>query len=232
MAMDYTTFVASLSNLMATDPTTPEFAIFLPDCITYAEKRIYRELDILDSVWAASATLTADNRVLQTPAAAYGNFITIQGVNVLSYAPNQRVQLQPVSVSFLNAVYGAPGSGLSGIPQYFAMFRQDTMVFGPWPDQDYAVEILGTYRPEPLSETNPTTPLTIYYPDVFLAASMIFASGYMRDFGAQSDNPAQSQSWESQYQALMKGAELENLRAKFAGPGWTSLSSTPVAPSR
>ena len=152
----------------------------------------------------------------------------MQGINVLAY--QQRVQLQPVATSFLNAVYGTPAT--AGVPQYFAMFTQDTAFLGPYPDSNYPIEIFGTFRPEPLSPTHTTTYLTEYLPDVFTAASMIFASGYMRDFGAQSDNPNQAQSWENQYQLLFKGANLESLRQKFAGPGWLSLSAIPVADSR
>jgi hypothetical protein len=228
--MDYTSFVASLANLMATDPTTPEFQIFLPDCITYAEKRIYRELDVIDTVWANSTMLTVGSRELIPPMALYGDYITFQGVNILIPNLPRRVQLQPCSLSFLNAVYGTPVT--SGVPKYFGMYRQDSLYLGPWPDEPYVAEVLGTYRPQPLSPTHTTTYLTQYLPDVFLAAAMIFASGYMRDFGAQSDNPAQAQSWESQYQALAKGANLESLRQKFAGPAWTSLSSIPVSDTR
>jgi hypothetical protein len=83
-----------------------------------------------------------------------------------------------------------------------------------------------------MSVTNPVTFLTQYLPDLLVAAGMIFASGYMRDFGSQSDNPQQSNSWESQYQTLFKSANLLELRKKFAGPGWTSLSSLPIAPVR
>ena len=91
---------------------------------------------------------------------------------------------------------------------------------------------MGTYRPEPLSPSHPETFLTEYMPDIFLAASMIFITGYQRDFGAQSDNPQQAQSWEAQYNNLVKGAMLESLRQKFAGPAWTSLSAIPIAPDR
>jgi hypothetical protein len=228
MALDYNSYVSSLANLMTADPLQPEFQIFLPDCITYAEKRMYRELDLINTVAAATSNLTANDRLFNLPAAPYGSFITTQGVNV--FANNQRVQLQPVSISFLNAVWGTAAT--KGVPEYFAMLTQDSLLLGPYPDQNYVVEVIGTYRPEPLSITNQTTFITEYLPDLFLAASMVFASGYMRDFGAQSDNPAQAQSWENTYTNLFKGANLEALRQKFSGPAWTSLSAIPVADSR
>ena len=228
--MDYNSYVASLSNLMATDPTTPEFQIFLPDCIAYAEKRIYRELDVVDTIWTSSTTCTPGTRVVIPPPALYGSYITLVNICVLTNNPERRVTLQPVTISYLNTVWGT--SNNSSIPQYFAPYRQDSFYVGPWPDQAYTIEVQGTYRPEPLSISHPNTFLTQYMPDVFLAASMVYASGYMRDFGAQSDNPQQAQSWEAQYQTLAKGAMLESLRQKFAGPAWTSLSAIPVAQER
>ncbi len=228
--MNYSTFVATIANLMATDPTTLEFEQILPEIIEYSEGRIYRELDALNTVWSSSTNLTTNDRRFITPPAEYGNYLTVTGVNVYAGFPTQRVVLEPVSVSFLNSVYGTATS--AAVPKYFAMLRQNEILVGPYPDQDYQVEIFGTYQPEPMSVTNPVTFLTQYLPDLLVAAGMIFASGYMRDFGSQSDNPQQSNSWESQYQTLFKSANLLELRKKFAGPGWTSLSSLPIAPVR
>ena len=228
--MTYDSFVASLANLMVVDPATPEFEIFIPDCIQYSEKRIYRELDVIDTVWMSEATLTPGNRLFVPPPARYGSYITYQGMNIVIPNPLQRIQLQPVSLSYLNAVWGTPNN--SGVPHYFGVFRQDSVIVGQWPDKAYTIEVLGTYRPEPLSATHPETYLTQYLPDLFLAASVVFASGYMKDFGSQADAPQQSQSWENQYQLLSKSANLETLRQKYAGPGWTSLSAIPIADSR
>ena len=50
--------------------------------------------------------------------------------------------------------------------------------------------------------------------------------------GSQSDNPQQAQSWEAQYQGLIKSAEMEEVRKKFAGPGWTSLSAVANPPNK
>ena len=52
---------------------------------------------------------------------------------------------------------------------------------------------------------------------------MVFASGYQKNFGSQSDDPKMAMSWEDQYQKLMASANAEELRKKWAGPGWTSL---------
>lgn len=237
MAMDYTNYVQSIANLTAlADPTLPigdmpiEFQQMIPNMIDYAEKRIYRELDVVDTIWTSQGTTTRKSRVVITPPARYGNYITVQNVSIILDSPPQRVNLQPTTVSYLNYVWGTDAT--LSVPQYFAPYRQDSFFIGPYPDRNYVIEIMGTYRPEPLSPTHTETFLTQFMPEIFLAASMIFASGYQRDFGSQSDNPAQAQSWESQYQNLIKGAMLESLRQKFAGPAWTSLSAIPVAPER
>jgi hypothetical protein len=64
-------------------------------------------------------------------------------------------------------------------------------------------------------------------------ASMIFVSGYQRNFGRASDDPAMAQSYEAQYQTLLKGATVEEARKKFESSGWTSQSPAVVSsPSR
>lgn len=237
MSMDYGEYVSILANLMAADPTTPEFLNFLPNCIQYSENRIYRELDLLNTTVVNSAnSFTAGSRSFTLPTnGANGIFYTVTGVNVITPAgvtPDNgtRNQLAAVSMDYLNAVWNSATG--AGVPQEFAMVNQFTIMVGPWPNANYTVEIIGTIQPAPLSDTNTTTFLTTYLADLFTAASMVFASGYMRDFGAQTDNPQQAQSWESQYQTLLKSAMLLELRKKFAGPGWTPFSSVPISAAR
>ena len=98
-----------------------------------------------------------------------------------------------MSWNALDALYGS--STPSGPPRFYALQDAATLAFGPWPDQAYGVEILGVIRPQPLSAANPQTTLSLYFPDLLLAACMIFMAGYQRDFGQQSDDPALAQSW-------------------------------------
>ena len=55
------------------------------------------------------------------------------------------------------------------------MVTQNQIVVGPWPDQDYQVEMTGTIRPAALSAANQTTLLTTYFPDLWFAATMVEA---------------------------------------------------------
>lgn len=236
--MNYTTYIAQIANLMAADSTTPEFQTMVPGMIAYAENRIYRELDLLNTVVVnATQSLTAGNRAFAIPTnGSNGIFYTVTGVNVITPITattanaGTRNQLAAVTMDYLNAVWNS--SAGAGVPKEFAMVDQFNIIVGPWPDKAYLVEIIGTVQPAPMSATNPTTFLTNYLQDLLIAASMIFASGYMRDFGSQADNPSQAQSWENQYVTLLKSAMLLELRKKWAGPSWTPYSSVPISPTR
>jgi hypothetical protein len=234
MAMNYDTFVSTIANIGALDPTTTEFIQIMPQVISYAEDRIYRELDLLDTIFVnATKALQPGTRDFALPQIQEGsyasNYLTVTGINLI-YGGNQRQVLQPVALTYLNYVWGS--STGAALPEYFAMVKQDNIVVGPWPDQAYQVEVFGTYQPQPMSSSNQITLLTTYVPDLLVAAAMVMLSGYMRDFGAQSDNPQQAMSWEQTYQNLFKSAQMLELRKKQCGPGWTALSSIPVVPVR
>jgi hypothetical protein len=74
-----------------------------------------------------------------------------------------------------------------------------------------------------------TTYLTLNYPDLFLAASMIFVCAYLQNYGAMSDNPQEAQSWENQYKELLASAMLEEQRRRGQGAGWTAQLPAPIA---
>lgn len=233
MSLTYTTFVSQLSNLMAADSSTTQFQTMLPGLIDYAEQRIYRELDLLSTIVKdASASLTANSRNFTLPS-AQGRFVTVQGVNVItpvSTAPDSGTRnfLSPKSRDYLDAVWNS-ASGAT-VPRCFAMITDQTLIVGPWPDSSYTVEVIGTIRPAALSSTNTTTFLTTYLPDLFMAASMVFASGYMRNYGAQAGDPQMATSWEAQFERLLASANIEELRKRFSSFGWTSHQD--VAPAQ
>ncbi len=68
-----------------------------------------------------------------------------------------------------------------------------------------------------------------YLPDLLIMASMVYISAYQRNFGRQSDDPQMAQSYEGQYQALLKSATVEEARKKFEAAAWSSQSPAQVA---
>jgi hypothetical protein len=235
MSLTYTTYVDQVANLMAADSAGANFQTMLPGMIDYAEQRIYRELDLLSTIVRDySSNLTANDRNFALPS-GQGRFVTVQGINVITPVATDpddgtRNFLNPVSRDYLDAVWN--GASGATVPEFFAMITDQTLIVGPWPDNSYKMEIIGTIRPTALSSGNPTTYLTLYLPDLFIAASMIYASGYMRNFGAQADDPKMAMSWEAQYSRLLASANIEELRKRFAGFGWTSHQDVAPTPER
>ena len=121
----------------------------------------------------------------------------------------------------------APAS--PSVPSYYAMITDQQIIVGPPPDATYKLEVVGTIRPVPLSSSNQTTYLTLYLPDLFMTAALIFASGYQLNFNAMGDNPQQSVSWETHYQPLLQSANIEENRKKYVSQAWSSKQPAPLA---
>lgn len=233
MSYTYITYVSALAELMVVDSADANFQNILPSIIQYAELRIYRDLDLLDtSTRDDSATLTAGNRDFDLPS-ANGTFIVTDEINVITPVSattangGTRNQLVPASDEMFNALW--PSVSGSTIPQYFAMINQDTIMVAPWPDQSYRIEVVGTVRPPALTSSNTTTVLTEFFPDIFICASMVFAAGYQKNYGAQADDPRQSVSWETQYQTLLTSAKTEEARKTFTSQGYSDKSPVPTS---
>jgi len=228
-------YVQQIATMAVVEANNPEYLIVLPQMITYAENRMYRDLDFLFTSIATTAYgLTAGSRQIAVPA---GVFVVPEQINVLVGSSNPdtatRQTLTPTTKEFLDAVYGSGASVNRGLPQYFCPFDDYTFLVGPYPDQNYTCELVGTYRPASLGDgtggTTTTTFISLYLPDLFIMASMIYISAYQRNFGRANDDPQMAVTYEGQYQALLKSALMEENRKKFEAAAWSSQSPSPVA---
>ena len=231
-----TSYIDQIATLAVVEPTNTEFLVILPQMITYAENRMYRDLDFLFTSIATTAYgMTAGSRQISVPS---GTFVVPEQINVITPVgtsdPDQgtRVPLLPTTKEFLDACYGSGIAANRGLPKYWVPFDDYTFLVGPYPDQSYACEIVGTYRPASLSATNLTTFISLYLPDLFIMASMIYISAYQRNFGRANDDPQMAVTYESQYMTLLKSADLEENRKKFEAAAWSSqepsISATPT----
>ena len=230
-----TSYVLQISTMAVVSSSDTNFATILPQMITYAENRIYRDLDLLfTSIASTSYSLSTGSRQITVPTSV---FVVPEQINLITPSgtsnPNSgiRVPLLATTREYLDAVCG--DSTTVGQPQYFAPFMGSAtnwnFLVGPYPDANYTVEIVGTFRPDSLSATNNTTFISLYLPDLFIMASMIYISAYQRNFGRLNDDPQMAITYESQYQALLKGAMSEEYRKKMEGAAWASQSTSPIA---
>lgn len=228
---NYATYVNQIALLAVVDPTDPNFVSNVPSMIEYAELRILRDLDLLVVLGSIEGYfLTVGSRQITIP---MGTMVVSEQINVITPYPvsdpelGARNPMTPTTKEYLDMVYG--DSSVTGLPEYYVPFNDNLFLVGPFPDANYYVEIVGTVRPAPLSVSNPTTFISQYLPDLFTMASMVYVSGYQRNFGRQSDDPQMAQSYEQQYKILLEGAVKEEVRKKYESVGWSSMDPSPLA---
>lgn len=231
-------YLNQIATLAVVSPTDTNFLIILPQAITYAENRIYRDLDFLQTSTSLTGTLTAGDRRFNLSQPSNGTFVVSEQINVITPSsvtdpddPNAvRNPCLPVTKEFLDQVYGSGAVANRGLPIYYAPFNDTLFYLGPFPDQSYTVEVVGTYRPDSLSASNQTTFISLYLPDLMIMASMVYVSAYQRNFSSASSNdPQMPVTYETQYTTLLKGAMVEEARKKYESSAWSSMSPSAVA---
>lgn len=219
----------------------PDFANTLPSAIAYAEGRIYR-----DCVFLAQRTqnpipglvFTAGSRELDLstanpPVLVVEGVAMITPVGAASAAAGTRQPFDLASLDVIDIMWPQesvtlnPANLQSG--RMAAMKDDHTLVVAPTPDAAYKAEITGLVQPEPLSATNTETYVSRIYPDLLIPAGMIFISGFLRDFGAQSEDPRTGLSWEGVYRGQLPGVQAEEQRRRTQGTGWSPNTPTPLA---
>lgn len=248
--MLWTDYVTSLGALLAmsqtitapataTPSTNSDFNNILPRAVEFAELMMYRDpdLDFLAvRTFDTTTAVTANVRDLALPATIIVPF-DLNLISPAASAPNSgtRNPVQRVSIEFLNMFYPTTAT-VTGLPLYYAITDNNQTAaiglqarLGPTPDGAYVAEWYGQYRPAALSATNTQTFLTVNLPDLFISASMVFMSGYQRNFGAQSDDPKMATSWVAIYAEQKRTAAVDDARRKAQATGWTAYPATPSA---
>jgi hypothetical protein len=235
MSFTYSTFLTALSQEIAITSTNPDFLAILPTFIQNAELRIFRDLDLLSTVFRDTALTPAYNQRSQILPQSYGQFVVVEGVNFM----NQGVRLNALTACSRELIDGlfpteaAPASTSS--PRFFARDTDQTILVAPSLGNGYtvpALEIVGTVRPTPLSATNTTTFISQSLPDLLLYAAMVEATGWMKNYGAQAEDPKMGMSWESRYQGALGPALSEETRKKFQSGSWSAKSRPMSQPER
>ncbi len=216
MALTYAQYVTTIANELVVSEAEPNFVQILPSIINYAEERIYRELNLLATVVRdVSANWSGNSRFFTLPTPSAGRYVQLMEISSVD-AGSARHPLIVASRAFIDAV--SPNQNILTTPQYpiwYAMVTDQTIMIGPVPSSSFQVEIYGTIRPTPLSVTNTSTYLSLYLPDLLVAASMIFGVGWQRNFGAMANDPQMSLAWEGLYQKAFASADSEETRKRF-----------------
>lgn len=216
----YDTFVDAALAAFSNIPTTgananASFLAAMPTIIDQAEQKIYADLQLLATIVTDGTGLTSANTrnfTLPTPAGA-SQFTVLQSVNILN--GTSRTPVIKCARELLDFLW-PDNTGTGAVPSKWAPLTDTVIIFGPSPTTAYNVECIGTIRPAPLADDNQTTYLSTQLPGLFFAAAMVAVSGFMRNFGAQADDPKMANSWQQQYDILLPLAKGEETMRKFA----------------
>ncbi len=212
--MDYTGFVADLARWgRVTNPATNvTWLATLPNIITLAEQRIYRDLDLLATMVTDTGTTIVNTRTFTLPQNV-GLFTILHDVNLIN--GTDRTPLVKINRAAMDMLFPNSVTGLT--PTRWAPLTDQIILLGPSPGGVSTLECIGNVTPDPISASNANTFLSDVLPDLFFASAMVALTGYMQNWGAQADNPQAGLSWEEYYKKLLASADSDEMRRKFSG---------------
>ena len=257
--MNYDEIMTTLMTLAAVplNAEDDKFQRIIPATFLYADGRIYRELSFLATDVTQPVTLVANERETLLPAdVVHVRSIDVCTPVGPITRNSRRHPLERISPEALRMFWPQP-SFKPGVPKKYAIvgvrpplevlpqppqigtqplppnFASERFVYAvhlmPSPDRAYTAEVFAGVQPKVLSQSNPETFLSVYYSELFIAACMVFITGYQRDYGAASDDPQRAVSWEGNYKVLRESIALEAAMQRGEGPGFTALPPAGVA---
>jgi hypothetical protein len=153
----------------AENPFTPEL---IATFVQQAEQRIYNTVQLPALRKNSRSNLSTNAPYMNTPE----DYLSVFSFAVVT--PTGRYEyLIDKDVNFIRAAYPTPTS--TGLPQYYALWDQDTFMFGPSPDQPYEVELHYFYYPESIV-TAGNSWLGENFDSVLLYGALAEAATYMK----------------------------------------------------
>lgn len=166
--MNYSQLVAEIQSYTENQFQTTDINTF----IDQAEQRIYNSVQLPALRKNVTGTLTINNKYLTCPA----DWLATYSIAVIDALGNYDYLLSK-DVNFIRASYPAPTS--TGLPEYYALFDQNTFILGPTPDANYSVELHYYHYPESIV-TAGTTWLGDNFDSSLLYGALLEAYTYMK----------------------------------------------------
>lgn len=134
--MNYTALVTEVQTYTENSFVTADINTF----IRQAEQRIYNAVQLPALRKNSTGNLTAGNKYLTAP----DDWLSTYSLAVVSNTGEFNYLLNK-DVNFIRAAYPYPND--EGLPEYYAVFDQNTFILGPTPDDTYVVELHYFYYP-------------------------------------------------------------------------------------
>jgi len=148
-----------------------------------AELRIFREVDADYTREYATANLNINSPYLDLPSAnvttSTRTSIIVRSMLVFdsTQTPTTKEYLDKRDTSF---IFEYNSTGSTGVPKYYANWKETTIIMAPAPDAQYKVQLSYIYSPEALSATNTTTYLSDNVSDLLFYGTMVQAYEFLK----------------------------------------------------
>jgi hypothetical protein len=148
-----------------------------------AELRIFREVDADYTREYATANLNINSPYLDLPSspATSGTRTSIIVRSILVFdstqSPTTKEYLEKRDTSF---IFEYNSTGATGVPKYYANWKETTLIMAPAPDAQYKVQLSYIYSPDELSATNTETYVSKNAPDLLFNAVMVNAYEFLK----------------------------------------------------
>ena len=170
--MNYSQLVAQIQDYTENQFTTTVINTF----ITQAEQRIYNTVQLPALRKNVTGAATTGNKYLAMPS----NWLATFSLAVIN-ADNEYLYLLNKDVNFIRQSFPDTDSDFYGVPQYYAVFDQNTFILGPTPDANYNMELHYFYYPESITTVSGgTTWLGDNFSSALLYGSLLEAYTYMK----------------------------------------------------
>jgi hypothetical protein len=199
---------ASLATLIQQycESTETSFVANIPTFVQLAEERIYNSVQIPAIRRNQIGTLSIGNKYLTLPP----DWLATFSLAVITPVTGVQEFLLDKDVNFIRQSYPNPSD--TGVPKYYAIFDDNTLILGPTPDNAYQVEMHYYYYPQSIV-TAGTSWLGDNYSTVLLYGALREAYTYLK---GEADMMAYyEQKYQEAMQQLMRLGDGLNRRDAY-----------------
>ena len=192
---NYSALKTSIANYLGRTDLTNQ----IPDFITLAETRLQRELRTRPMLKSATATMTGGDNTVGLPT----DFLEMRDIFIQGN-PRQPVSYMSPSAFTRNARAEESGKCID-----YTILGSE-MAFAPIPDSAYVLEMLYYYKPDALSDTNPSNVFLANYPDALLYGALAQAEPFLM-------NDARIATWAGLYDSAIELIKTSDDSSEYNG---------------
>ena len=152
--------------------TETSFVANIPNFVQYAEERIYNTVQLPALRQNSTASTTSGNQYMALPS----DWLATYSLAVVDGSGDYQFLLNK-DVNFIRQSY--PSASSTGLPQYYAIWDDNTMLLGPTPDAAYTLELHYYYYPPSIVDAG-TSWVGDNFENVLLYGSLREAYTYLK----------------------------------------------------